>query len=122
MLRMCLLTSALCTALVIPPSASDETVIQARPQRAEVMAAASGMPVEAWTCAADSVAQEPDDESTRWRWRAYRHIDCLTTFVDHVMKTRVNGEEGTVTLSREELEHLRTRALWAKDATARIAR
>lgn len=121
MLRICLMASALCTALVIPAGASDTGVIQSRPQRVEVLAAASGLPVEAWTCKADTVAQEPEDESTRWRWRAYRHLDCVTEFVDAALK-RADGEEGTVTLTRDELEALRTRALWAKDATARIDR
>lgn len=120
MLRICLMASALCTALVIPAAASETGVIQARPQRVEVLAAASG-PVEAWTCKADRVAQEPEDESTRWRWRAYRHLDCVTELVDEALK-RAAAEEGTVTLTRDELERLRIRALWAKDAAARIDR
>ena len=122
MLRICFMASAFCMALVVPATASDTGLIEARPQRAEVLAAASGLPVEAWTCSADTVAQEPEDESTRWRWRAYRHIDCMTEFVEHALDTRVDAEDGTVTLTREELQRLRTRALWAKDATARIDR
>ena len=122
MLRICLLASALCTVLGVPPAVADEgAILPAKAQRADVMAAASGMPTAAWTCRADAVAQEPEDESIRWRWRAYRHLDCVIEMVE-ALKARADGESGTVSLSRDELERIRTMAFQAKDAAARIAR
>ena len=122
MLRICMLTAALCTVLAVPPAAAEETgIIAATPQRAEVLAAASGMPVEAWTCKADAVAEEPEDESLRWRWRAYRHLDCMIEMVE-TLQRQADGEAGNVMVSQEELQRLRAMAFQAKDAAARIGR
>jgi hypothetical protein len=122
MLRICLLASALCTVLGVPPAVADEgTILPGKAQRADVMAPASGLPTAAWTCRAAAVAQEPEDESIRWRWRAYRHLDCVIEMVE-ALAARADGGSGTVSLSRDELERIRAMALQAKDAAARIAR
>jgi hypothetical protein len=122
MLRICMLTAALCTVLAVPPAVADEAaIIPAKPQRPEVLAAASAMPVEAWACKADAVEQEPADDSVRWRWRAYRHIDCMIDMVERLQR-QADGEAGTVMVSQDELQQLRTLAFQAKDAAARIAR
>ena len=70
----------------------------------------------------ENVVAEPQDDSARWRWRAYRHLDCVMAVVDRALEDGRTSEEGVVTLSREELERIRTMAFWAKDAAARIAR
>ena len=122
MLRICLIVTALCSVLGAMPAVADEgTVLPAKPQRAEVLAAASGVPIEAWTCRADAVTQEPEDDSVRWRWRAYRHLDCVIELVES-LKARADGESGTAAVSREELDRIRTLAFQAKDAAARIGR
>jgi hypothetical protein len=66
-------------------------------------------------------AQEPDDDGVRWRWRAYRDLDCVVEMVE-ALQGRVSGESATVVVSRDQLERLRTMALRAKDAAARIGR
>jgi hypothetical protein len=67
-------------------------------------------------------AAEPQDENMRWRWRAYRHLDCVLALVDRALEEGRGGEDGTVTISRDELERIRTMAFWGKDAAARIGR
>jgi hypothetical protein len=64
----------------------------------------------------------PFNEEYYWRWTAYRELDCAIEAIERVITKNADSEEGTVTLTREELEHLRARALLAKDAAARIGR
>lgn len=71
--------------------------------------------------------QEPADEAYRWRLRAYRHLDCVMSLIDTALKRAdesrpPGGQNQHVTLSRQDLERIRTLALWAKDAAARIGR
>lgn len=71
-----------------------------------------------------TLAAAPDDsqDSTyRWRMEAFRQLECVVKAVEHALEG-VHGEDGTVTLTRADLEEFRTRALWAKDAAARIGR
>jgi hypothetical protein len=121
MLRICLLASALCVALTTTLGAGSAGEIQVIPPRADVMAAASGVPAESWACSPIVTAPEPSDDSARWRWATYRHLDCATDVIDHAL-TSANDEGRTVTLTREELDRLRNRVFWAKDAAARIGR
>ena len=73
-------------------------------------------------------APEPDDPRWRWRLRAYTHLDCVTTIVDNALqqprrsdsRERPDDESQTVTISRADLERIRTLAWWARDAAARI--
>jgi hypothetical protein len=79
-------------------------------------------PATADTTATESAcsepAQEPNDDTLLWRLRAYRNLDCVMAIVDeHLAK---GGS--SVTFTREELQDIRARALWAKDAAARIGR
>lgn len=122
MLRTCLLASALCVALTTPTLvAGNAEVVQVIPPRPDVLAAASGVPAESWACSPIVATQEPADESIRWRWAAYRHLDCVTDVIDHAL-ANADDEDGTVTLTKEELDRLRNRVFWAKDAAARIGR
>jgi hypothetical protein len=52
-----------------------------------------------------------------WRLRAYRDLDCVVSIVDQHL-----AKGGSVTLTRVELQEIRARALWARDAAARIGR
>ena len=121
MFRTRLMLSALCLALTAPVLANEPAkVLESRPQSAEVLAAAAGMPTNARECSVSEVTV-PYNEEYYWRWTAYRELDCAIEAIERAMKS-ADSEEGTVTLTREELEHLRTRAFWAKDAAARIGR
>lgn len=112
--------SALCLALTAPVLANEPAkVLESRPQSAEVIAAAAGMP-NARECSVPEVTV-PYNEEYYWRWTAYRELDCAIEAIERAMKT-ADSEEGTVMLTREDLEHLRARAFWAKDAAARIGR
>jgi len=119
MFRTRVMLSALCLALTAPVLANEPAVLKSRLQSAEVLAAASGLPASAWECSAPEVTV-PFNEEYYWRWTAYRELDCAIEAIERVMKTSADSEEGTVTLTREELEQLRARAFRAKDAAARI--
>ena len=95
--------------------------MESRPQSAKVLAAASGLPTSALECSAPEVTV-PYNEEHYWRWMAYRELDCAIEAIERAMKKTADSEERTVTLTREELEQLRARAFWAKDAAARIGR
>jgi hypothetical protein len=113
--------SALCLALTAPVVANEPAKVpESRPRSAEVRAAAAGMPTSARECRVPAVTV-PYNEEYYWRWTAYRELDCAIEAIERAMKS-ADSEEGTVTLTREELEHLRTRAFRAKDAAARIGR
>jgi hypothetical protein len=121
MFRIRVMLSALCLALTAPVLANEPaTVLESRPQSAEVLAAASRLQTSAWKCSAPEVTV-PYNEEFYWRWTAYRELDCAIEAIERAMKS-ADSEEGTVRLTREELEHLRARAFWAKDAAARIGR
>jgi hypothetical protein len=68
--------------------------------------------------------QQPDHDDAKWRWRlrAYRHLDCLTAVVDGALGTKKPpaAAADTVSITRAELEQIRTLATWARDAAARI--
>jgi hypothetical protein len=75
------------------------------------------------TCASQ---QPPDHEDARWRWRlhAFHHLDCATAIIDRALQSN-GAAAGTpsgdrIEISRAELERIRTLALWARDAAARI--
>jgi hypothetical protein len=113
--------SALCLALTAPVLANEPAkVLASRPQPAELLAAPSVIPTSAKACSVPEVTV-PSAEEYYWRWRAYRELDCAIEAIERAMKN-AGSEEGTVTVTREELEHLRARAFWAKDAAARIGR
>ena len=120
MFRTRVMLSALCLALTAPVLANEPAVLKSRSQSAEVRAAASGLPASASECSAPEVTV-PFNEEYYWRWTAYRELDCAIEAIERAMKS-ADSEEGTVTLTREELEHLRARAFSAKDAAARIGR
>jgi hypothetical protein len=92
--------SVLCLALTAPVLASE--------------------PAEEVQCSAPEVTA-PFNEEYYWRWTAYRELDCAIEAIERAMKN-ADAEDGTVTLTREELEDLRARAFSAKDAAARIGR
>jgi hypothetical protein len=121
MFRRALILSAICLLLTVTTIANEAPVLESRPQRAEVLAAASGLPASAWACSAPEVTV-PYNTEYYWRWEAYRQLDCSIEVIERAMKQSADSEEGTLTLTREELEQLRTRAFWAKDAAARIGR
>jgi hypothetical protein len=54
-----------------------------------------------------------------WRLRAYQKLDCLIGIVEKALAAK-GGQ--SVMFSREEVERLRTLAIWAKDAAVRIDR
>ena len=121
MFRTRVMLSALCLALTAPVLANEPAnVLESRPQSAEVLAAAAGMPTSARECSVPEVTV-PYTEEHYWRWTAYRELDCAIEAIERAMKS-ADSEEGTVMLTREELERLRARAFWAKDAAARIGR
>jgi hypothetical protein len=121
MCRTRVMLSALCLALTAPVLANEPAgVLESRPQSAEVRAAASGTATGPRECSVPEVTV-PYTEEYFWRWTAYRELDCAIEAIERAMKS-ADSEEGTVTLTREELEHLRARAFWAKDAAARIGR
>ena len=121
MFRTRVMLSALCFALTAPVLANEPAkVLESRPQSAEVLAAAAGMPTSARECSVPEVTV-PFNEEYYWRWTAYRELDCVIEAIERAMKS-ADSEEGTVTLTLEEIEQLRTRALSAKDAAARIDR
>jgi hypothetical protein len=64
----------------------------------------------------------PTDETVRWRWQAYRDLDCLVGVVEQKLQGSRHGEDGQVTISRDELQQIRSMALRARDAAARIGR
>lgn len=110
---------AACIALIAPAPAAASEPAQGGGQNAK--------PGAVPAACEEPAGQEPADDSYRWRLRAYRHLDCVMSLVDIALKradesrTRV-GEDQHVTLSRQDLERIRTLALWAKDAAARIGR
>ena len=121
MSRTRVMLSAICLALTAPVLANEPAkALEARPQSAEVIAAASVSPTSARECGVPEVTV-PYTEEYYWRWMAYRELDCAIEAIDRAMKS-ADAEEGTVTLTREELEHLRARAFGARDAAARIGR
>ena len=121
MFRNRVMVSALCLGLTVPALAIEPAVLESRPQSAEVLAAAAGLPTGASMCTAPEVTA-PFNTEYYWRWTAYRELDCAIEAIERAMTTIAGSEESTVTLTREELEHLRTRAFAAKDAAARIGR
>ena len=121
MFRTRVMLSVCCLALTAPVLANEPaTVLESRPQSAEVLAAASGIAMDARECTVPEVTV-PYNEEYYWRWTAYRELDCAIEAIERAMKS-ADSEEGTVTLTREQLEQLRARAFWAKDAAARIGR
>jgi hypothetical protein len=76
----------------------------------------------AQNCGWEEPQSGSDDPRWQWRLRAYRHLDCVTTIVDQALSATPAGTAGkdTVTISRQELERIRTLAWWARDAAARI--
>jgi hypothetical protein len=65
----------------------------------------------------------PDHEDPRWRWRlhAYHYLDCATAIAERALRTNDASTRGNrIEISREELERIRTLALWARDSAARI--
>lgn len=115
----CVMLSAACLALATPAFANERTKVESRPQPA--IEATTGSPTSAWTCTASEVSV-PRNEEFSWRWTAYRELDCVIEAIERAMKKNAATQEGTVTLTREELEHVRARAFRAKDAAARIGR
>ena len=65
----------------------------------------------------DPANEQQDDWSLMWRLRAYRNLDCIMSTIDQRL-----AKGGSVTFTREELQEIRMRAQWAKDAAARIDR
>ena len=116
----CVMLSAACLALTTPAFANEPRELELRPQPA-IVATAATAPTSAWTCTASEVSV-PRNEEFYWRWTAYRELDCAIEAIERAIKMNADTREGTVTLTREELEHLRARALGAKDAAARIGR
>jgi hypothetical protein len=100
MFRTRVMLSALCLALTAPVLADE--------------------PAKVPGCSVPEVTV-PYTETYYWQWTAYRELDCAIEAIERAMKS-ADSEEGTVTVTREELEYLRTRAFLAKDAAARIGR
>jgi hypothetical protein len=115
----CVMLSAACLALATSAFANEPRELESRPRPAIVATAAKAP--SAWTCTASEVSV-PRNEEFYWRWMAYRELDCSIEAIDRAIKMNADTREGTVTLTREELEHLRARAFGAKDAAARIGR
>jgi hypothetical protein len=66
----------------------------------------------------------PDHEDARWRWRlhAYHYLDCATAIAERALRANdaATKQRDRIEISREELERIRTLALWARDSAARI--
>jgi hypothetical protein len=66
----------------------------------------------------------PDHENPRWRWRlhAYHYLDCATAIAERALRTNdaASKRDDRIEISRQELERIRTLALWARDSAARI--
>jgi hypothetical protein len=110
---------AACIALIVPARAVGLAPVQGDGQgvKSSVQPAACEEPA----------GQEPTDDMYRWRLRVYRHLDCVMSLVDTALKRADEsrgrgGDDRHVTVSRQDLERIRTLALWAKDAAARIGR
>lgn len=116
----CVMLSAAYLALATPAFANEHTKLESGAQPA-IEATAAGSPTSAWPCTASEVSVRLNEEFY-WRWTAYRELDCAIEAIERAMKKNADTQEGTVTLTREELEHLRARAFRAKDAAARIGR
>jgi hypothetical protein len=116
------MASALCVALVPRTAAADPAAdIPVIPTRAEVMAAATGLPMESWACSPMVATPEHADTNIRWRVEAYHHLDCAAQVIERALPS--GGEEDDrVTITKDELEELRARLFWARDAAARIGR
>ena len=72
-------------------------------------------------CATGITATDNTDSAYVWRVQAYQNLDCVIAVVETALK-QAGSEEGTVSIAREDLEQIRTRAFYAKDAAARIGR
>jgi hypothetical protein len=88
--------------------------------------ASRGAPALSAPCRADDAIEEPGDPKWQWRLRAYRHLDCVMSLADRALSApsgRTGGARGgqeQVSMSREDLERIRTFAWWARDAVARV--
>ena len=113
--------AALVTLFSSPVLASDAPQLTARPQQSEIIAAAAGI---ARTAAAETcrpVVPENAEGDLRSRFEAYGQLECIVEKVEHVLQG-ASGEDGTVALTRADLEELRNRAIWAKVAAEQIGR
>lgn len=70
-----------------------------------------------------------DDWNWKWRLLAFRHLDCVVAMVDAALARDAapaarpaDPQAAAVPIRREELEHIRSLAWWARDAAARIGR
>jgi hypothetical protein len=125
--------TAVCLSLTLPavagaqaPGASS-SVRQPHAQAVTTSASQDDREDPRPVCAADGDVREPDDPRWRWRLRAYRHLDCMVNLVDEALTARAGASTGegsrragSVAISREDLERIRTLAWWARDAAARI--
>src|SRR5688572_30294073 len=97
----------LASAQVTTDSRLAEPAITAQAPRIEAQQASAARATTAQTLEQQSCANpwRPEEGSDYyWRWRAYHNLDCAMAVVDEHLRTRVNGEDGTVPVSREELE------------------
>ena len=122
MMRYCLAFIIWCFALALPATAHSPV---ARPSSDLLSGDASA---HALGCGNYAYQESPEwDSNDRWRMRAARHLDCVVSIADRALSRTSAGVQSAesseeLRLSREDLEHIRTWAYWAKDAAMRIGR
>jgi len=140
MVRSTSIVGAFCLALLLPaladaqgfriPAAGAAEIgarLTARPIAAPAYAAIPTIPAPSSppdSCRTETVT-EPEPQDPRWHWRlsAFRHLDCVTSLVEHALAAAPRQEEAgqqEVRIAREDLEQIRRLAWWARDAAARI--
>jgi hypothetical protein len=140
MYRITSFVAAFCLALLLPAQADAQRFVSQTSGGTDLSTRLSGRPIAAATYAAVPAAPtaivpaavqscrvdtapdtEPQDSRWQWRLRAFRHLDCVTTLIDHALVESGAGEASRrIQVSRDELERIRTLAWWARDAAARI--
>jgi len=104
---------SLCLAVALPAIA-----VAQQTSDAAAHSVASAAPATADACAAAADAEAGVSPEYLWRLRADRQLGCVIGMLEKALQV----ESDVVTLSRRDAERIRSLALSAKDAAARIGR
>ena len=115
LLSRLILTAAFSLAAL--PALANDSPIPARPQPAEVLAAAASartpLAVQSspasspsmWeVCRSLSTVTDSADSTYQWRMEAFRHLECVAQAVEQALSAAEDSEDGLLTLTREDLE------------------